>query len=140
MPAVDPTYPLFPIACSIASAMMLLVLLTSFIRQSWNLGVTFLCFWLFFEDLTNAINAIVWSDNTDIKFYVYCDIVSHLQLAISIVKPAATLIITRRLHLISSLQPVPPSKAARYRNLAIEWTLGLVIPLLVGGPLCESYR
>ena len=72
--AADPTYPLYPIASIVAAVMLLLVLLTSFIRQSWNLGVAFLCFWLFFETLIAGINAIVWSDNADIKLYVYCDI------------------------------------------------------------------
>ena len=71
---VDPTYPLCPIACFLSAAMLLLVLLTSFVRQSWNLGVAFLCFWLFWDDLTLGINAIIWSDNADIKLYVYCDI------------------------------------------------------------------
>ncbi|VDB95517.1 unnamed protein product [Peniophora sp. CBMAI 1063] len=136
MAAADPTYPLYPIACILASAMLLLVLLTSFVRQSWNLGVAFLCFWLFFEVLTAGIDAIVWADNADIKLYVYCDIVSHMQMITSVVKPMATLIITRRLYLITSLRSVePPTKAARRRDLAIEWALGLGIPLLVAGPL-----
>ena len=33
-----------------------------------------MCFWLFLENLLNAINSIIWSDNADIKLYVYCDI------------------------------------------------------------------
>ncbi|VDB95515.1 unnamed protein product [Peniophora sp. CBMAI 1063] len=136
MAAADPTYPLYPIACFSASAMLLLVLLTSFIRQTWNLGVAFLCFWLFFENLAGGVDAILWSDNADIKLYVYCDIVSHLGIITSIAKPMATLIITRRLYLITSLRSVePPTKAARRRDLAIEWVLGLGIPLLVAGPL-----
>ncbi|VDB92187.1 unnamed protein product [Peniophora sp. CBMAI 1063] len=135
MAAVDPTYPLYPIACLLASAMLLLVLLTSFIRKSWNLGVAFLCFWLFFELLTAGIDAIIWSDNAVIKLYVYCDIVTHMQVITGIVKPMATLIITRRLYLITSLRSIePPTKTARRRNLAIEWGLGLGIPLLVAGP------
>ena len=72
--AVDPTYPLYPVACILSAVMLLLVLLTSFVRQSWNLGVAFLCFWLFLENLTEGIDTIVWSDNADIKLYVYCDI------------------------------------------------------------------
>ena len=78
MVAVDPTYPLFPIMSMLAATLLLLVLLSSFVRQSWNLGVAFLCFWLFWETLTAAINHIVWSDNFDIKFYVYCDIGMHI--------------------------------------------------------------
>ena len=74
MTAVDPTYPLYPIASFAASVLLLLVLLTSFIRQSWNFGVALLCFWLFFENLTNGIKAVIWSDNSDVKLYVYCDI------------------------------------------------------------------
>ena len=72
--AADPTYPLYPIACILSAIMLLLVLLTSFVRRSWNLGVAFLCFWLFLENLTGGINAVLWSDNIDIKLYVYCDI------------------------------------------------------------------
>ncbi|KZV71177.1 STE3-domain-containing protein [Peniophora sp. CONT] len=136
MGAADPTYPLYPIACVIASAMLLLVLTTSFVRQSWNLGVTFLCFWLFLENVTGAVNHIVWFDNSDIKWYVYCDIVTHLQVIALVVKPMATLIITRRLYLIASLQSVElPNKAARRCDLALEWTLGLIIPILVAGPI-----
>ncbi|KZV65972.1 fungal pheromone STE3G-protein-coupled receptor [Peniophora sp. CONT] len=138
MPAkVDPTYPLYPIASILAAAMLLLVLLTSFIRQSWNLGVAFLCFWLFFENLTNGINAVIWSDNADIKLYVYCDIVTHLEVITSVVKPMATLIITRRLYLITSERSVElcgKTTALRRRNTMIEWTLGLVIPVIVAGP------
>jgi hypothetical protein len=120
----DPTYPLYPILCIICAALMLVVLMMSLVRQSWNIGVTFLCFWLFWELLTSGINAVIWSDNAEIKLYVYCDIggpgfpdsthlasanwrvhsVSHLQFFTSIVKPACTLIITRRLYKIASMR------------------------------------
>ncbi|KZV66405.1 fungal pheromone STE3G-protein-coupled receptor [Peniophora sp. CONT] len=155
--AVDPTYPLYPIACFLAAAMLLLVLMTSFVRQSWNLGVAFLCFWLLFGNLANGSNAIIWSDNANIKLYVYCDIVTRVRLITSTVAPMATLIIARRLYLIANLQTievlgstavgsslvqscrVPPgelnSPSQKRRDLAIEWVLGLVIPVLVAGPL-----
>ena len=74
MGAVDPSYPLYPIASILAATGVLLVLLTSFIRQNWNLGVAFLCFWLFWGNLTSGINGILWADNSDIKAFVYCDI------------------------------------------------------------------
>ncbi|KZV61585.1 STE3-domain-containing protein [Peniophora sp. CONT] len=136
MVAVDPTYPLYPLTCILASTGVLLVLLTSFVRHNWNLGVTFLCFWLFVETLTGAIDTILWSDNADIKFYVYCDIVSRLQVITSVVKPMSTFIITRRLYTIASLQSVElPDKSARRWNLLVEWSLGLFIPLLIGGPI-----
>ena len=74
MHAADPTYPLYPIFCFVSVVMLFSVLLTSFVRQRWNFGVSSLCFWLFLELLLAAINAILWSDNNDVKFYVYCDI------------------------------------------------------------------
>ena len=74
MRAADPTYPLYPLASLLSAVLLLLILLTGFVRQSWNLGVAFLCFWLFFENLTAAINAIVWADKSDVKLYIYCDI------------------------------------------------------------------
>ena len=74
MHAADPTYPLYPVACIISVIMLFLVLLTSFVRQSWNFGVASLCFWLFIELILATIDGIIWSDNSDIKLYVYCDI------------------------------------------------------------------
>ncbi|KZV71040.1 STE3-domain-containing protein [Peniophora sp. CONT] len=136
MGAVDPTYPLLPIAKFLSAGMLLVVLLNSFIRQKWNLGVIFLCFWLLVESLIDGVNTVVWSDNGDVKLYAYCDIASRLQMMTFAVKPMATLIITRRLYLIASLQSVQlPSRASRYRDMIIEWTLGFIIPLLVAGPI-----
>ncbi|KZV72160.1 fungal pheromone STE3G-protein-coupled receptor, partial [Peniophora sp. CONT] len=131
--AADPTYPLYTIAGILAAVMLLLVLLTNLVRQSWNLGVTFLCFWLCLENLTEAASTIIWSDNADVKHNVYCDIVTHLQMITYVVKPMATLIITRRLYLISSLQ-------SRRRNSIIEWSLGLFVPLLVAGPIYYAHQ
>ena len=120
MVAMDPTYPLYPVAAITSAATLSMVLLTSAIRKNWNLGVASLYFWLFFENLTAGINAIIWVDNADIKFYVYCDIgtcpsamcfgddllksmaVSRIQVITSVVKPMATLVITRRLYLITN--------------------------------------
>lgn len=81
---------------------------------------------------------------------------SHLQYITYVVKPMSTLIVTRRLYLIAHLQSVELPSAAevcnltasfelarseafdqRRRNLAIEWTLGLIVPLIMAGPICE---
>jgi hypothetical protein len=78
--AADPTYPLYPITCIVCAALMLLVLTMSFVRQSWNIGVTFLCFWLFWQLLTAGVDAVIWSDNAEVKLFVYCDIGKSMQL------------------------------------------------------------
>ena len=130
MVAYDPTYPLLTVAYFLSAAMLSLVLLTNFVRHNWNLGVTFLCVWLLLEALADGADTIIWSDNAEIKLYVYCDIgscsalslrvrqltthrvVSRLRLAVFVAKPMATLTIVRRLYLIANLQSVDlPSKA-----------------------------
>ena len=83
MGAVDPTYPLYPIATILASSMLLSVLVISFARRSRNIGLAFLCFWVFIENLSQAMNSIIWSDNAEVKLYVYCDIgrrLSHISI------------------------------------------------------------
>ncbi|KZV72479.1 fungal pheromone STE3G-protein-coupled receptor [Peniophora sp. CONT] len=132
MGSSDPTYPLYAVASFLSAIMLLLVLTTSFVRQSFNLGVAFLCFWIFLENLVNGIDSIIWSDNTDMKLGVYCDIVSRLQMFCFVVKPACTLIITRRLYRIANLRSVE-SYHGRWDILS-EWILGLVIPALAAGP------
>ena len=135
MAAVDPTYPLLPVTSFIAATLLLTLLITGFARQSWNLGVAFLCFWLSLENLTYGVNAVLWSDNAEVKLYVYCDIgassrpclessrftqsraVSHLQLVTYVVRPMATLLITRRLYLIASLQSLDLPSAASVRTV-----------------------
>ena len=80
MGAVDPSYPLLPIASVLAAAMLLLVLLTASVRQQWNFGVALLCFWLLLQNATGAVNTVLWSDNADVRLYVYCDIGAYLVL------------------------------------------------------------
>ncbi|VDC05613.1 unnamed protein product [Peniophora sp. CBMAI 1063] len=136
MAAADPTYPLYPVVCFISTTMLCLVLLTSFARRNMNLGVCFLCFWLLIENLFLGSKAIIWADNADIKLYVFCDIGTRIQVLTSVVKPMATLILTRRLYLITSLRSVDAlsSSKAKRKDRLIEWTLGLVIPIIVAGP------
>ncbi|VDC07901.1 unnamed protein product [Peniophora sp. CBMAI 1063] len=136
MGAVDPTYPLYPIACILAAAALFLVLLSAFIRRNWNLGVAFLSLWLFLENIANGVDAIVWSDNAEVRLYAYCDLVSRLKVAAYIGRPLATFIITRRLFLIASLRSVKLlSDTSRRRASIIEWVLGLLVPLVIAGPV-----
>lgn len=74
MAATDPSYPLLPLAYFLSVMMLSLVMLTSFVRQTWNRGVVFLCFWVLAECLTGGVDCVIWSDNAALKFYVYCDI------------------------------------------------------------------
>ncbi|VDB86862.1 unnamed protein product [Peniophora sp. CBMAI 1063] len=146
MKALDPTYPLYPIVEIFSTVLLLLVLATSVVRHSWNLGVLFLCFWLPLELVGSAAGHIIWSDNGHgtARFHTFCDIFSRLQLVCYVVKPMSTLILSRRLYMIASLRPINlECAAARRWNFALEWTLGIGVPLIVAGPLyyvLQRYR
>ena len=98
--AVDPTYPMRPIACILAAMMLLLVLTNSLIRRNWNLGVTFLCLWVLVDNVLEALNTIIWSDNEDIKLYVYCDIgtCSFYTLSLTVLILLHVSVTSRRVH------------------------------------------
>ncbi|KAJ7438407.1 pheromone A receptor-domain-containing protein [Mycena galericulata] len=142
--AVDPTYPLYPTLCIISAFFMFLILSHSFIRQTWNLAVTFLCIGLFLDNLTHGINAVVWRDNADIKVPVYCDLVSRLQFFMNFLPSITCLLITRKLYIISTLRDVaPPSRKTRLIDAGIEWGWGLGYPLLMAVvvyTLCQDAR
>ncbi|KAF7354317.1 STE3-domain-containing protein [Mycena venus] len=142
--AVDPTYPLYPVLCIISAFCMFLVLTHSFIRQTWNLAVTFLCIGVFFDNLTHGFNAVVWRDNSDIKVPVYCDIISRLQFLMNFLPSISSLLITRKLYVISTLRDVgPPSHKTKLIDSAVEWGWGLGYPLfmtVVIYTLCQDSR
>jgi len=70
----DPTYPLYPVANIICSAGLAIVLLTNFIRQRWNLGLSLLCIYLCVETSLQGVNSLIWAKNEDVKLLIYCDI------------------------------------------------------------------
>ncbi|KAK6974817.1 STE3-domain-containing protein [Favolaschia claudopus] len=141
---VDPTYPLYPVLCILSAFLMFLILTHSFIRQSWNLAVTFLCIGLFLDNLTHGINAVVWRDNADIKAAVYCDIISRLQFFMNFLPSITSLLITRKLYTISRMRDVEaPTRKSKIIDLCVEWGWGLGYPLLmtvVVYTLCQDSR
>ncbi|VDB86432.1 unnamed protein product [Peniophora sp. CBMAI 1063] len=136
MSGIDPTYPLYPVATILVGSALLLVPLDMSVRRNWNLSIAFLCISLSIENLYFGVNAIIWADNATVKLDVYCDIATRFQLAAGIVRASATLTILRHLYLIAKLQPVEIlDNTSKRRDVVIQWVLGLVLPLLVAGPL-----
>ncbi|KZV72455.1 hypothetical protein PENSPDRAFT_750905 [Peniophora sp. CONT] len=127
--ATDPTYPLYPVLSILSAALSLLILVGGLFRPSGNLnlGVGFLCFWLVLENFANGISAIIWFESADVKFHVYCDIVSRIHLVCPTINSLTTVIVIRRLYCIASLRPKG--------SYASEWVLGSLVPMSVAGPL-----
>ena len=68
-----PGYPAIPVTAFISSALLLLVLITSLERRSWNFGLTMLCFCVFIENFFGAIETVVWRNDAEIRLLVFCD-------------------------------------------------------------------
>ncbi|KAI0316298.1 pheromone A receptor-domain-containing protein [Amylostereum chailletii] len=140
---MDPTYPLFPIMSLISSSLMLLAIFTS-VRQTWNAGVLMLCMWLFLTNVIQGFEAVIWRDNADNKAPVWCDISSHLGIAVNVGVPACSLVITRRLCHIARMKRIyAPRKRERRVQHFIEFFIGIGFPILVMGPfyyVVQSYR
>ncbi|KAI0033859.1 GPCR fungal pheromone mating factor [Vararia minispora EC-137] len=124
---MEPMYPLFPVFTFVNAFLILLVLC---VRRSLNLGASMLCIWIALLDVIYGVNSILWADNKDLKAFMWCDIVTHLQVFFSISKPACTLIITRRLYLATKLEVDPPSSDKRRRELLFDLGLGIAWPVI----------
>ncbi|VDB88611.1 unnamed protein product [Peniophora sp. CBMAI 1063] len=138
-----PGYPVVPIFAFLSSTLLLLVLITSAVRRSWNFGLTVLCVCVFVENFCGAIETVVWKDNADIKLYAFCDFISRWQILTSIVKPACTLVITRKLHQIACMQSPLQTDKQRRCDIWLNVTLLIILPVLVAGPLyyiVQTYR
>lgn len=118
---MDPTYPLVPVANLIALLLILVSFFTSALR-SWNTGVHLFAIWVAIQSFIRAVNSIIWSNTSANVAPVWCDISkSHFRLqkhysqltiltatridvAASVGLSACSLVITRRLFLISQLE------------------------------------
>lgn len=71
--AMDPTYPLVPIANFIGCVLSLIPLLHMDTRF-WNTGVYVFVLWSFLSCFPVAINTVVWSNDVKDRAPVWCDI------------------------------------------------------------------
>ncbi|VDB84967.1 unnamed protein product [Peniophora sp. CBMAI 1063] len=138
MVPTDPTFPLVPVANLLCAVGLLALLIVNFVRRShaYNFAVNILALALFFETLFIGINAIIWADNADLKAFVYCDIVTHVQVFSYIAKPACTLLITRQLYHVTTSRSLDNNFIKqRRRDITIELAIGVGLPVLVAGAL-----
>ena len=70
----DPTYPLVPIASTLAASLIVLSFVANGTRGTRNRGVVILGSWVLLGNLMTAVQAIVWGDTDEILAPVLCDI------------------------------------------------------------------
>ncbi|VDB88615.1 unnamed protein product [Peniophora sp. CBMAI 1063] len=130
-----PGYPIIPVTAFVSSALLLLVLISSAERRSWNFGLTVLCVCVFVENFCGAIETVMWKDNADVKLYTFCDFISRWQMFTGVVKPACTLVITRKLHKVASMEGLRSTDGQKRFDLWFDLTILLFIPAIIAGPI-----
>ena len=74
MSAMDPTYPLIPIANFSAFVLSFTTFLVTISARQYNIGVIVFAIWLSILSIVMAIDTIIWSDNSRNSFPVWCKI------------------------------------------------------------------
>jgi len=132
---MDPAYPLYPILCFICATLLTFILWLRLKRGRLNFGICTLCLCVILHCIIYGVGAIVWARDADIKAVVWCDIVTHVQMFITVSKPACSLIITRDLYLAvntydSSFVNTTGRKPILTYRLLFNFVIGIVIPTL----------
>ncbi|KAJ7661864.1 pheromone A receptor-domain-containing protein [Mycena rosella] len=128
MTQTDPTYPLYPVFAFIGFVIVLIPLPWHF--QAWNSGTCLFMIWTALGCLNLFINSIVWHNNVHDWSPVWCDISSHIVIAVSVGIPASSLCINRRLYNIATCQTVSMTKALKRRAVMVDLAIALGLPLL----------
>ncbi|KAJ7455421.1 pheromone A receptor-domain-containing protein [Mycena latifolia] len=124
----DSAYPLYPVFAFIGFVIVLIPL--PWHLQAWNSGTCLFMIWTALGCLNLFINTIVWHNNMIDWSPVWCDISSHIIIAVSVGIPASSLCINRRLYNIATCQTVSMTKALKRRAVMIDLTIALGLPLL----------
>ncbi|KAJ7475475.1 Rcb3.42 [Mycena galericulata] len=124
----DPSYPVYPAFAFIGFVIVLIPL--PWHLQAWNSGTCLFMIWTALGCLNLFINAIVWHNNVIDWAPVWCDISSHIIIAVSVGIPASSLCINRRLYNIATCQTVSMTKALKRRAVMIDLAIALGLPIL----------
>ncbi|KZV72322.1 STE3-domain-containing protein [Peniophora sp. CONT] len=101
--------------------------------QSWNVGTCLFMFWTGVGSLNYMINAIIWNHNVANIAPVWCDISTRFIVGLNTGLPAAVLVIMLRLWKIASLRSAQITQAEKRRDMTIDISLGLGMPILAMG-------
>jgi pheromone a factor receptor len=131
-------WPAQPILYSLSLAAILIPAPAHF--KTGNAGVILLACWILVSQSILLVNSIIWRGNTNNNIPYYCDLTTAIFAAAPTGYSASLLCITRQLYNLSRAQAVIISKSQKRKDLLIDLSIGLGIPILVaGGRKCSFY-
>jgi pheromone a factor receptor len=98
--------------------------------EAWNTGTCMYMAWTGLGCLMQCINSIVWNGNMVNRAPVYCDIVTHIQVALNVAIPACSLCINRRLYKVATINAVMVTRSEKRRAIMVDLLIGVGIPIL----------
>ncbi|CAL1697581.1 unnamed protein product [Somion occarium] len=119
----------FP-AGTILAAILVLIPLPSHWRAR-NVATLSLIGWLFVMNLIYAVNSFVWSDNSQPRLLVWCDITTKLMIGASSAIPAAALCICKYLELVASGRVVRLMHDDHRRRRIFELAMCILVPVVL---------
>ncbi|KAF9007126.1 Rcb2.42 [Cyathus striatus] len=85
-----------------------------------NVPTLSIIIWLFFCNLSSAINTIIWAGNVKIVAPVWCDIVTKLQIGATMALPACCLCLCIRLERISAIREANATACKRRQRVFFD--------------------
>ncbi|KAI0274469.1 pheromone A receptor-domain-containing protein [Russula aff. rugulosa BPL654] len=95
-----------------------------------NTGTCLFMIWTGLGCLLQCINSIVWNKNIINRTPVYCDISTHIQVALNVAVPASSLCINRLLYRVARMKSAGTTDAKDGRIVIIDLLIGVGIPVL----------
>ncbi|KAN0105465.1 Pheromone A receptor domain containing protein [Russula decolorans] len=98
--------------------------------EASNAGTCLYMIWTGLGCLMQCINSIVWNKNMINRVPVYCDISTHIQVALNVAVPASSLCINRQLYKAARMKTAGMADDEKRRNLIYDLLIGVGIPVL----------
>lgn len=101
--------------------------------KSGNTGVILFIIYALSAQISLLVDAIIWRGNVSDPVPYWCDLSTFIIAIVPTGLAAAVLCVTRQLHRLSKAQAVIISQREKRKQLAIDLSVGVLLPLLVGG-------
>ncbi|EIW76238.1 fungal pheromone STE3G-protein-coupled receptor [Coniophora puteana RWD-64-598 SS2] len=109
--------------------------------QAWNAGTCMYMIWTSLGCVVGFVDSIAWNEDASDKAPAWCDFAARFLVAGSVGIPASAFCMSRRLYYLTTSRDALRSSAQRQRDLAVDMSITLLIPLAVaaaGGFIASS--
>ncbi|KAJ6498391.1 pheromone A receptor-domain-containing protein [Mycena vitilis] len=122
--------PILPVLSFLCAGLLAVFLIVLIRRPTVNTSNVAIIVWLLLGNLVHAVNALVWSSNTETRIPIWCDIVTKVLVGAALALPGVCLCSARYLELLSSSRKIYPNTYSKRIHTLLDVALCYVFPLL----------